>query len=88
MEIIKNYKHRIVESYISSLLKISGGILLVGPKWCGKTETAKIFAKSMIKLDDPAGNFSNRKLAALDPALALQGDKPRLVDEWQVEPKL
>ena len=57
-------------------------------KWCGKTRTSTYHSRSKFYLADPAGNFQNRKLAELDPSLVLEGETPRLLDEWQEVPSL
>lgn len=59
-----------------------------GAKWCGKTWTANIHSNSSIYLGDSAGNFQNKSLAKIDPKLVLEGDSPRLIDEWQEVPEL
>lgn len=79
------YSRRIVESEIAQKLEASGAVLLKGPKACGKTETARQFAKSSIQLDtDPQVPV----MMDIDPALALAGATPRLIDEWQEIPKI
>ena len=65
-----------------------GAVCVEGPKWCGKTWTSEFHARSKIELGDSAGNFQNRKLAEMDPKLVLEGEVPRLVDEWQEVPPL
>ncbi len=82
----ENYKHRIVEEKIERYLKVFGAITIEGPKWCGKTWTSSYFARSEIYLQDPNGNFQNRQLAETSPDLALEGETPRLIDEWQDVP--
>lgn len=62
-------------------------MLIQGPKWCGKTTTAQRFASSSLSLPDPSGGFAARQLAELDPAQAIVGRAPRLIDEWQEVPK-
>ena len=59
-----------------------------GQSGCGKTSTAKNHAVSEISMADPLGDFQNRRLAELEPAIALEGVRPRLIDEWQDVPKL
>jgi predicted AAA+ superfamily ATPase len=76
------YKKRVIDGEIQRLLKISGAIVLVGPKAVGKTETASRYAKRIVHLDT---NKNDRALAKADPALLLEGEKPLLIDEWQVE---
>lgn len=82
------YIPRIVEGELDELLGIFGAVLIEGPKWCGKTTTAGTRAASKLLLTDPARNFENRLRAESDPALAISGKTPRLIDEWQEVPKL
>lgn len=91
MGIIKNkeqYKKRIIDQTIETYLKISGAICIEGPKWCGKTWTSAFHSKSEFLVGDPYNAFSNRQLAELSPSLVLQGETPRLIDEWQEVPSL
>lgn len=83
-----DYIPRLVDKQIDDALATFGAVLIEGPKWCGKTTTAQRAARSSIMLSDPAGNFSARQLADVDPAAAIEGDRPRLIDEWQEVPKL
>lgn len=82
------YKERIVDKEISEQLKITGAVLIRGPKWCGKTTTAKRFANSIIELQDEDNAERYKELADRKPSLLLEGDKPLLIDEWQEIPKL
>ena len=84
----ENYMPRIIDSKIEEYLKTFGAVCVEGPKWCGKTWTSSYHSKSEIFIGDPAGNFQNRKLAEMSPALVLGGEKPRLIDEWQEVPPL
>ena len=84
----KKYYTRIIENELDQMLGIFGAVLIEGPKWCGKTTTAQRCAESSLSLSDPAGGFAALQLARLDPAQAIVGPTPRLVDEWQEEPKL
>lgn len=79
----EKYIHRIIDNKISEYLQTFGAICIEGPKWCGKTWTSSYHSNSSIFLGDPAGNFQNRKLAEMSPDLILDGDFPRLIDEWQ-----
>lgn len=88
MLILKGYKPRIVDEQINSMMKIYGAVCVEGPKWCGKTWTSSNHAKSAAYMGDPSGNFMNKKLAELDPSLILEGEYPRLIDEWQVVPSI
>ena len=80
------YINRCIDRAIERDLGIFGAVLVQGPKWCGKTTTSKRFAASSLSLSDPSGGFAARQLAELDPARAIVGPVPRLVDEWQEAP--
>lgn len=82
------YKNRLIDKKIDMYLKTFGALYIEGPKWCGKTWTSRFHSKSEFLLADPRGNFNNKKIAKLNPDLALQGDYPRLIDEWQEVPAL
>ena len=82
----RKYKPRILDRKLEEYLSAFGAVCIEGPKWCGKTWTASFHSKSEIYIGDPAGNFQNRQLAELSPAMVLEGDKPRLIDEWQEVP--
>ena len=69
-------------------LRSKGAVLIEGPKWCGKTTTAEQQARSILYMDNPASFESNLQMAEIDPGILLEGDTPRLVDEWQLAPKL
>jgi predicted AAA+ superfamily ATPase len=79
------YRRRVADEELHQKLEASGAILIEGPKACGKTETARQAAGSEVLLDV---DERARAAAALDPSLILAGDTPRLVDEWQVEPRI
>ena len=85
---IPNYIPRIADKTIAENMEAFGAVVIEGPKWCGKTSTAKNHAVSEISMADPLGDFQNRRLAELEPAIALEGVRPRLIDEWQDVPKL
>lgn len=78
------YLKRIIEAQIERKLKSSGAVLIAGPKFCGKTTTAMRFARSVKKLSTE----SAINLARMEPQAALEGEKPRLIDEWQAVPQL
>lgn len=84
----QNYMMRIIDRKIEEYLKAFGAVCVEGPKWCGKTWTSSYHSNSQIFIGDPAGNFQNRKLAEMSPALVLEGEKPRLIDEWQEVPPI
>lgn len=79
------YLPRIVDAELSTRLRSTGGVVVEGPKACGKTATARQVAVSEVLLDvDPTA----REAIAVDPRLALEGSVPRLIDEWQLEPAI
>lgn len=82
----QNYRPRIIDKTLQEYLSTFGAVCVEGPKWCGKTWTSSYHSGSEIYLGDPAGNFQNRQLAELSPALVLEGEALRLVDEWQEVP--
>ena len=82
------YKPRIIDEQVETYLSTFGAVCIEGPKWCGKTWTSKHHSQSAIYISDPEGNFANRRLAEMSPALVLQGMPPRLIDEWQEVPSL
>ena len=67
----QNYKPRIIDRQVEEYLSAFGAVCIEGPKWCGKTWTSSYHSKSEIYIGDPAGNFQNRQLAELSPALVL-----------------
>lgn len=84
----QNYRPRIIDRQVEEYLSAFGAVCIEGPKWCGKTWTSSYHSRSEIYIGDPAGNFQNRQLAELSPALVLEGETPRLIDEWQEVPPL
>ena len=84
----KDYKPRIIDKTIIQYLKSFGAVCVEGPKWCGKTWTSSYHSSSEFSVGDPSGNFQNRVLAQMSPDLVLNGEKPRLIDEWQEVPAL
>jgi predicted AAA+ superfamily ATPase len=85
---MREYIPRVVDSELEEDLSLFGAVVLRGPKWCGKTTTGRRYAKSEISMTDPAGDFAGRLMATADPATAMEGPTPRLIDEWQEVPKL
>ncbi len=85
---ISEYKPRIIDHMIKDYLSAFGAVCIEGPKWCGKTWSSSYHSRSEILIGDPEGDFQNRQLAEIDPAIVLEGDTPRLIDEWQEVPKL
>lgn len=84
----KDYKKRIIDETLKKYLEIFGALLIEGPKWCGKTWTGSNASKSVFLLADPKNNFNNKQIALLNPDIVLNGDNPRLIDEWQEVPSL
>lgn len=76
---------RVVDSELQAALNAAGAVVVEGPKACGKTETAKRVCASSLRLDV---NRSARMAAEIDPSLALHGNRPRLIDEWQIVPDI
>lgn len=85
---MRKYKPRITDVLIERKLKGKGAILIEGPKWCGKTTTAEQFSKSILYMSNPENVASNIMMADLNPSKLLEGETPRLIDEWQIAPKL
>lgn len=89
MSVFKNendYKKRIVDDKIEDYLSVSGAVCIEGPKWCGKTWTSSFHSKSEFFIGNPENDFSNRKLAEMNPDFILTGETPRMIDEWQEVP--
>ena len=84
----EDYRPRPIDNIIDSYLEAFGAVCVEGPKWCGKTWTSSYHCKSEIMLGNPDGNFQNRQLAQMSPSLVLEGETPRLIDEWQEVPQL
>ena len=76
------YVERIIDKEIKRKLKIVGAIEIKGPKWCGKTTSAKQVAKSVIEMQNPEMAENYLELAQTKQSLLLEGENPRLIDEW------
>ena len=85
---MKDYQARIVDGILEKRLKAKGAILIQGPKWCGKTTTALQSVNSAIFIDQPDMTKQYMEMAEISPSLLLKGEVPRLIDEWQLIPKL
>lgn len=83
---MKKYIPRIVDKVLQNKLEYMGAVLIEGCKWCGKSTTAKQFAKSFIEFQDPDKRVQYDKTNQTKPSLFLEGEKPRLFDEWQMYP--
>ena len=82
------YKSRIADILLEDKLDAMGAVLIEGPKACGKTTTAEQQAKSILYMDDPDNLQQNLQLAETNVKRLLQGDNPRLIDEWQIAPQI
>ena len=82
------YMPRIADDLLAAKLRQAGAVVIRGPKWCGKTETALKHSKSALFMQDPDQRVSNQMLAESKPSILLRGEKPRLIDEWQEAPQL
>lgn len=82
------YLKRIADEQLDLRLEAFGAVQIKGPKWCGKTTTAEMHAKSVIKMQDPDTREGYLATAKTKPSLLLKGETPRLIDEWQVAPIL
>lgn len=82
------YKPRVIDGTVQKYLDTFGAVCIEGPKWCGKTWTSSYHSNSEFMIGDPSNNFQNRSLAELSPAIILEGETPRLLDEWQEVPPI
>ena len=87
-EYMGQYKKRIADTLLERKLKGKGAVLIEGPKWCGKTTTAERQAASVLYMGNPDEVEQNIRMANMNSKILLDGDSPRLIDEWQVAPQL
>ena len=85
---MKEYRARIVDDMLKDKLESKGAVVIEGPKWCGKTTTAMQVAGSILRMDEPSKRETNIQMSEIDPGRLLKGKTPRLIDEWQIAPKL
>lgn len=85
---MEKYLPRLVDTILQNKIKLYGAILIEGCKWCGKSTTAKQIAKSVLELQNPITFENNLEIASTRPDILLQGEKPRLIDEWQDAPMI
>ncbi len=85
---MKKYRKRIADEILIRKLEGKGAVVIEGPKWCGKTTTAEQFASSVLYMDDPLNKDQNISMSDINPKRLLSGPTPRLIDEWQIAPKL
>ena len=82
------YKQRIADKILERKVLGKGAVLIEGPKWCGKTTTAKQLAKSVLDLGDSTVLAQSTQMIEISPKILLEGDTPRLIDEWQALPPI
>lgn len=82
-----NYRSRIADQLLREKLEAMGAVIIEGPKACGKTTTAEQQAKSIIYMDDPSKQGQYKQMAQTNISFLLQGETPRLIDEWQEVPQ-
>lgn len=82
------YKTRLIEKQFDEYMDVFGAVCIEGPKYCGKTWTARSRSESAAFIGDPTNNFQTRTMAQMSPSLVLDGVFPRLLDEWQEVPPL
>ncbi len=85
---MRKYRPRIADAILKKKLAGKGAVLIEGPKWCGKTTTAEQIAKSIIYIADPEKQKQYMTLFDISPKRLLEGETPRLIDEWQLIPKI
>lgn len=85
---MKKYRARIADDILKRKLEGKGAVLIEGPKWCGKTTTAEQIVSSVLYMDEPEKKEQNIAMSELNPKRLLKGETPRLIDEWQLAPKL
>jgi len=84
---MKEYKKRIADRILADKLEAMGAVLIEGPKYCGKTTLASQQAKSILYMADPDTKSQNLAMAQTNIKRLLQGESPRLIDEWQLAPQ-
>ena len=85
---MKQYKNRVIDRLLADKLEAMGAVLIEGPKYCGKTTTGEQQARSVLYMADPETKDRNLTMASTNIKRLLAGDTPRLIDEWQIAPKL
>ncbi|MEE8736189.1 AAA family ATPase [Bifidobacterium subtile] len=82
------YLPRVYDNVLKRRVAFKGAVLVEGAKWCGKTTTCEQLAHSVLYMADPAAQAENLVLADAQPGFLLEGENPRLIDEWQISPQL
>lgn len=88
LNVMAEYKKRIADRILERKVLGKGAVLIEGPKWCGKTTTAKQLAKSVLDLGDASVLKQSSQLIEISPKTLLEGGTPRLIDEWQALPPI
>ena len=86
--VMADYKRRIADRLLERKVQGKGAVLIEGPKWCGKTTTAKQLAKSVLDLGDSTVLKQSQQMIEINPKTLLEGATPRLIDEWQALPPI
>lgn len=86
--VVGEYMKRVCDDELELKLEAFGAVHITGPKWCGKTTTAKQFSKSYIEMQDPDKRDMYIQTAKVKPSNLLVGENPRLIDEWQIAPNI
>jgi predicted AAA+ superfamily ATPase len=81
---VKEYYQRVSDKVLMDHLESKGAVLIEGAKWCEKTTSAKHIAKSVIEMDRPDMTEQYQQMAGIKPSNLLEGEVPRLIDEWQI----
>lgn len=82
----RQYIKRYADNLLKEAMASSGAVWIRGPKWCGKTRTAGMQAKSILMMQNPDEIQNNLRIADVKPSILLEGEVPRLIDEWQMAP--
>lgn len=85
---MKTYRNRIADRILAFKLESAGAVLVEGVKWCGKTTTSEQIARSVSYIDELSERLGDIGILKVNPALALDGASPHLIDEWQLAPFL
>ena len=85
---MEDYRARIADQLLSESLEAMGAVIVQGTKWCGKTTTSVHHAGSVLYIDDPTQKEQNLSLAQTNIKRLLEGDTPRVIDEWELAPQL
>lgn len=85
---MSEYKTRIADKLLEDSLEAVGAVLVQGTKWCGKTTTSVHHARSVLYMDEPTKREQYIALAQTNIKRLLEGDTPRVIDEWELAPEL